>query len=430
MLFRRLLRVISTLLLAPLLAAGGLSPEEQKIVDWVDAHAAEFPAELEAAVRINSATENHSGVRQMGEQYAGQLREIGFEGGFFDLVDSTGRAGHVVAERRGTRGRRILLLGHLDTVLPGGNFRREGDQVFGSGVNDMKGGNLIVLAALRALHATGLLEDARVIVVFTGDEEAVGRPVEVARQAMRDAAARSDLVLSFETGIAGTATVARRGSLTWSLEVQGATGHSSGIFSAAMGAGAIFEAARILGELYAALRRFDGLTCSPALIVGGTEAALGPLGGTAGGKTNIVPQRVLVRGDLRCVSAEQLAEAQAVMRAVVANNLPRTSATISFSEGYPAMPDQPANRELLARLDGVSRDLGLGGITAYDPRARGAGDIAFVSPPLPGLDGLGIQGRGAHAPTESADLATLPELVKRTAVLIHRLAQAEKTSNP
>jgi glutamate carboxypeptidase len=111
------------------------------------------------------------------------------------------------------------------------------------------------------------------------------------------------------------------------------------------------------------------------------------------------------------------------MQAVVKQNLPRTSAVLTFSEGYPAMAPTPANYALLAQLDQASRDLGLGEITAFDPRARGAGDIAFVSPPLPGLDGLGLGGSGSHTRIESADLRPVPELVKRAAVLIYRLTR-------
>ena len=215
----------------------------------------------------------------------------------------------------------------------------------------------------------------------------------------------------------------RRGSASWELVVQGVTGHSSGIFSAAMGSGAVFETARILQGFYDQLRPLDGLTLSPALVVAGVEAELSPTGGTAAGKTNIIPQRAVVRGDLRTVSAEQLAEAQARMQAVAQKNLPRTSAVLKFSERYPAMAPTPANYALLAQLDQASRDLGLGEITAFDPRGRGAGDIAFVSPPLPGLDGLGLDGKGAHTTSETADLSRAPELVKRAAVLIHRLTR-------
>ena len=127
-----------------------------------------------------------------------------------------------------------------------------------------------------------------------------------------------------------------------------------------MGDGAAFEMARILdgfrGEV---ARQLDGVTLSPALITAGTTAELSRTGGTAAGKTNIIPQRALVRGDLRTVSAAQLADAQARMQAVVKQNLPRTSAELKFDEGYPAMPPSPANYALLAQLDAASRDLGL-----------------------------------------------------------------------
>jgi glutamate carboxypeptidase len=403
--------------------AAGLTPDEQKIATLVDAQADAFAGELEAVVRIDSATENLAGVRQVGEHFAGQLAALGFESRFVGLPAATGRAGHLVAEHKGTKGQRVLLIGHLDTVYPGGEFRREGSIVHGSGVADMKGGDVVMIAALRALHAAGALADTRIIVVMTGDEEAMGAPVEISRHDLRAAAQRSDVALAFESAIGRTGTVARRGSISWALEVQGVTGHSSGIFSAAMGPGAVFETARILQGFHDRLRPLDGLTISPALVAAGVEAELSRTEGRLSGKTNIIPQRSLVRGDLRTISAEQLAEAQARMQAVVKQNLPRTSAVLTFSEGYPAMAPAPANYALLAQLDQASRDLGLGAITAFDPRGRGAGDIAFVAPPLPGLDGLGLDGPGQHTRQESADLSHAPELVKRAAVLIYRLTR-------
>jgi glutamate carboxypeptidase len=404
-------------------ARAALTPDEQKLAALVDQQAGRFATDLEAAVRIDSATENLAGVKQMGEHFARQLAELGFESRFVGLPAATGRAGHLVAEHKGTKGRRVLLIGHLDTVYPGANWRREGDTVHGAGVADMKGGDVVIIAALRALHAAGALEDTQIIVVMTGDEESVGSPVEVTRRDLFDAAKRSDVALAFESAVGRTGTVARRGSASWELEVQGVTGHSSGIFSAAMGSGAVFELARILEGFRQELQPLDGLTLSPALVVAGVEAELARNSGTASGKTNIIPQRAIVRGDLRTVSAEQLAEAEKRMQAVARNNLPRTSAVLKFDERYPAMAPTPANYALLAQLDQASRDLGLGAITAFDPRARGAGDIAFVSPPLPGLDGLGLDGPGQHTTHEAADLKQAPELVKRAAVLIHRLTR-------
>lgn len=412
------------LTMIPRINAAGLTPEEQKIIAGIDTHREDFARDLHEAVAIDSATENIAGVRQMGEFFGRQLTALGFESRFVALPATTGRAGHLIAEHRGTRGKRILLLGHLDTVYPGANYRREGDIAYGSGVGDMKGGDLVMIHALRALHEAGALNDTQIIVVMTGDEEAPGSPIEIVRRDLLEAAKRSDLALAYESAIGNTGTVARRGSISWVLEVQGATAHSSGIFSAAVGAGSVYEMARILSGFYAELRKLDGVTLNPALVAGGADGDLTRTGGKVAGKTNIIPQRTLVRGDLRFVSAGQLAEAQARMQAVVtSSNLPRTSAVLKFDEGYAAMPPSPGNYALLAQLDQVSRDLGFGEITAFDPRGRGAGDISFVSPPLPALDGLGLGGKGEHTLNESTDLTTAPELVKRTAVLLYRLTR-------
>ena len=405
-------------------AGAGLTPQEQKLVDYVDAHRAAFAADLDAAVRIDSATENLAGVKKLAEVFVHDFAAIGFDARFAPLPASTGRAGHFVAEHRGTKGKRLLLIGHLDTVFPGGDFRREGDIVHGSGVADMKGGDIIILHALRALEAAGALADTQITVVMTGDEEAPGDPLAVTRKDLREAAQRSEVALAFESAIGHTGTVARRGIVGWELEVQGATGHSSGIFSAAVGSGSVYETARILSGFHDELRKLDGITCNPALIAGGTEASLTRTGGTVAGKSNIIAQRTLVRGDLRYLSAAQLAEAEARMQAVVGNHLPRTSAELRFlGDSYPAMAPTPENYALLAQLDQASRDLGFEAITAFDPKGRGAGDISFVSPPLTGLDGLGLGGKGEHTTNESADLTTAPELVKRAALLIYRLTR-------
>lgn len=420
--------VLLTLIAAPAVARGAaaasLTAEEQRLIAAVEAGKDDFGTALGQAVQIDSATENLAGVRQLGELFAGQLAELGFESRFVPLPASTGRAGHLVAEHRGTKGKRVLLIGHLDTVYPGANFNREGEEVSGAGVADMKGGDIVIIHALRALHRAGLLADTQIIVVMNGDEEAPGTSLELCRRELIEAAKRSDVALAFESAIGNTGTVARRGSATWTLEVQGATGHSSGMFSAAVGSGSVFETSRILQGFYEQLRELDGVTINPALIAGGAQAELSRTGGTVSGKTNIIAQRTLVRGDLRTLSAEQFAEAKTRMVAVVKDHLPRTSAELTFlDDAYPAMAPTPANYALLAQLDQASRDLGYAEITAFDPRGRGAGDVSFVSPPLPGLDGLGLGGAGEHTTHETASLARAPELVKRSALLIYRLTR-------
>jgi glutamate carboxypeptidase len=237
------------------------------------------------------------------------------------------------------------------------------------------------------------------------------------------AAKGSDLALSFESTVANTATVGRRGASSWTLEVTGKTGHSAGIFHEDSGNGAIFEAARILNQFYEALHREKYLTFNPSVIVGGTEANLNEVTGTATGKTNVIPAKVIVRGDLRFISEQQKQAARARMQEIVAQNLAGATAKIAFEDGYPAMTPAEGNYALLKQLDQVSQDLGFGRVEALDPGDRGAGDIAFVSNIVPGLDGIGGKGGGAHAPGEFVDLQSLPMLTKRAAVLIYRLTR-------
>jgi glutamate carboxypeptidase len=139
------------------------------------------------------------------------------------------------------------------------------------------------------------------------------------------------------------------------------------------------------------------------------------------GKSNVVAQTALVKGGLRFISEEQKERARDKMRAIVANNLPNTSATISFTDSYPAMKPTEGNLELLDQLNRVSLDLGQGEVLGYDPGRRGAADTSFVADYVDCLDGLGTMGSGAHTPGETVNLNTIEALTKRSAILIYRL---------
>ncbi|MBS1809221.1 MAG: M20/M25/M40 family metallo-hydrolase [Acidobacteria bacterium] len=400
-----------------------LSPEEQKILSYVDAHKEDAIALLEKVVNIESPTQNVAGVKQVGVILKSEFDALGFKTKWIEMPAEMKRGGHLVAERTGTKGKKLLLLGHLDTVLSGEKFRREGRRAFGTGTSDMKAGDVVMLYALKALHNAGLLKDTQIVVMYTGDEEDSGEPVETSRGDMLALAKRSDLTLSFEGAVRNTATVGRRGSSSWTLEVTGETGHSSGIFGERMGNGAIFEAARIIHQFHEQLRGEKYLTFNPSVIVGGTQAEMNTFNGTASGKTNVVPAKVIVKGDLRFISEEQKEATRAKMREIVAKHLPKTNAKITFEDGIPAMTPNEGNYALLKQLDQVSQDLGFGKVEALDPGERGAGDIAFISHLIPGLDGLGAKGGNSHAAGEWTDLESMPMLIKRTAVLIYRLTR-------
>jgi len=418
------LGAFAILLLPSLLLSQQLSADEKKIVDNIDRNSAKAVEILKAVVNIESPTEDLAGVKKVGSIFSKEFASLGMKVRWIDMPPEMKRAGHLIAETSGTKGKRILILGHLDTVLRGEPYRLDGTKAFGIGVGDMKGGDVIVLEALRGLHQAGLLKDTQIIVMFTGDEENSGDPESVSRGDMVAAAKRSDIALSFEGAVRNTATVGRRGSSSWTLEIEAKTGHSSQIFRESMGNGAIYEAARILNEFREKLGGEKYLTFNPSLIVGGTTAESKDSAGSATGKTNVVPAKVVVNGDLRFISEEQKENTRAKMREIVAKNLPGAKAKITFEDGIPAMTPVPANYELLKQLDQVSRDLGFGTVEALDPGDRGAGDIAFISGIIPGLDGLGIGGgQNSHAKGEYASVDTMPMLTKRAAILIYRLTR-------
>lgn len=413
--------------------SGDLTPTERAISEYVRAHAEDGIQLLADQVRIGSGTQNTAGVRRMYDLLAPDFEALGFDVRWVDQAD-VGRSGHLVAERVADHpvGRSVLLIGHLDTVDEGdGWFERDGMTARGPGTNDMKGGNTVIVMALRALHAAGALEDRTIRVILTGDEESLGEPVVEARAVMTELADESDVALEFETAITGDGfdygTTARRGSSGWLLQVDGRTAHSSGIFSPGTGAGAVFEAARILDTFYQELRGEQYLTFNPAVIVGGTDVEYDPehVQGSASSKTNIVAQRAVVHGGIRTISDDQLDSARAHMAEIASRNLPQTSAVLTFSDGYPGMPPTAENRQLLSMYDQASRDLGYQEVREFDPGGRGASDLSFAAAHVRfgALGGIGVEGSGAHTPREDVDLSSLPKAAERAALLIHRLRQ-------
>jgi glutamate carboxypeptidase len=414
-------------------AAAPLTATEQRIVAEVKAQSAAALALLETSVNINSGTMNPAGVREVGVLYRKEFDQLGFTTRWIDMPPAMQRAGHLLATRDGKQGKRLLLLGHLDTVFeadsPVQKWVRNGDRVRGQGVSDMKGGNMVIVQALRALQRAGVLDNTNITVLFTGDEENAGDPKSVSRGDMVDLAKRSDAVLSFEAQILAadgraTGTVGRRASSSFALDIKGKQGHSSGIFSQGSGYGAVYEAARVLDGFRQQVIE-PGLTFNPGVILGGTDVNYDPSlsRGNAFGKTNVIANAVTIKGDLRYLDYPQRDRAHVKMRDIAAASLPGTSATVSFGESYPPMAVTPGNLKLLALYSQASDDAGLGTVDAVPAEARGAGDIQFAAPFVDSLDGLGVSGNGAHSPSEDLEVATLERAAIRAALMLYRLTR-------
>jgi glutamate carboxypeptidase len=425
--------------------AAALSPVEVKMAAAVDAGLPADLAFLEQIVDINSGTMNSPGVIAVKDLLIPRLEALGFKVRWVAMQTLTGRAGDLVAEHPcstgpGKCGKRLLLIGHMDTVFePSSSFQKysivpgsDGKIATGPGVSDMKGGLVIMLAALDAMRQAGVLSKTDIRIVLSGDEERVGAPFDVARRDLIDEAKMSDVALEFEPSVRlpdangkgqDTVSTGRRSSTTWHLETSGISGHSSQIFGDRLGYGAIYELARILDAFRKELPE-EGLTYSPGLILGGATAAINSdsTGGSATGKSNVVAPAAIATGDIRTLNDEQTSRVETKMKAIVSAHLPKTDSKISFDEGYPAMAATEANRALYRRWNDISLALGFGPVVEGSPMTRGAGDISFVAPFIPGLVGVGMLGEGYHAEGETAYLDSLAKQAKRDAVLMERLS--------
>jgi glutamate carboxypeptidase len=405
-----------------------------QIIEQVNADLPQALLTLEQIVNINSGTMNFSGVKKVGDVLRKELDELAFKTEWIDGSDFN-RSGHLLASY-GTKGPKILMIGHLDTVFAKTDafqkFQRlDEHHISGPGITDMKGGDVIIISTLRTLKKLDLLNQVRIKVIMTGDEERSGRPLSASKKVLIDAAKWADIALGFEDGDGNvkTGVVARRGSVGWTLNVSGKPAHSSQIFREEVGYGAIFETARILNSFREDLSTIELLTFNPGMIIGGTtidyqeKKSLGE----AFGKSNVIAQTAKVTGGIRAASTEQLAMAKKVMHEIATNNLAQTSAQLSFDEGYPPMASTQGNNQLLAIYNRASQDLGYGEVTPVDPRKAGAADISFAANHVSmALDGMGLMGKGGHTKGEVADIRSLAQNIQKASLLIYRLSQTQK----
>ena len=401
------------------------------MIRTVDAEQARTVTMLQRWVDQNSGTMNVSGVRAVSRIIEPELKQLGFKTQWIDM-SAVGRAGHLVARHVGSRrGKKLLLIGHLDTVFeadsPFQRWEQRGDKVRGPGAGDDKGGDAVIIAALRAMIAAGTLRQANITVFLTGDEEDAGRPLAISRRDLIAEGKRADAALDFEDLAVQNGndmgSTGRRSAGSWTLTVTGRSAHSAGVGTGDYGA--IYEIARIIDEFRRELPE-DKLTYNVGLIGGGqtTKLDASEIRLEATGKTNIIAAKAVARGDLRAISQNQIDRTEAKMRAIVARPLAGAHAEISFdADIYPPMTPTAGNRALLDQLNGVNRDMGLPQMGELDPADRGAGDISFVAAEVSGLAGLGPASTGSHTELETVDVPSIFKQAKRAAILMSRLAR-------
>ena len=405
---------------------------EKQIIKKSDTLALESISLLEKIVNINSGTQNPEGVKKVGFIIKKELDQLGMETHWVN-IPRTDKGGHLFAETSGVSGPKILIISHIDTVFRKNDyfqkFKKKDNTAIGPGVNDAKGGIVVILSALKALKAAGVLDQIKIRLAFMGDEE---MPATNSDGPMRthlvELAKKSDIALGFEYAVESInkATIARRGYISWTIDLDSKGGHSSKIFSSDTGSGSNFSSFYVLNKIRKAFHKHKYLTINPGLIIGGTDVELPQHGiqGKGFGKNNVIAKKTTITGDLRFISYKQLNFAKTKLHKLVSKTLNHTTAKITFNEKdyNPPMPPTPSNKKLLILLSQVSQDLGYGKVTPLDPGLRGTADIVFATPHVKAaIDGLGVLGTGAHSEKESINLDTIPKLIKRTALFIYRL---------
>ncbi len=399
-----------------------ISAEERAMVEWLGEREDDMLALLERVTNINSGSLNRAGLEAVAAVFDEELRELGFTtsrlpGELIEMPSCPGSdysidlSDHLLARRPGD-GKRLLLMGHIDTVFPPESpfqtFHREGDTIRGPGVADMKGGIVVMLYALKALQAAGALDAAAFTVLLNSDEEMGSLS---SRKHLEEEALGHDWGLVFESSGNDTMTRRRKGLGQARLVIHGRAAHSGGAHEE--GLSAIKELAYKIVEIESMTDYETGLTVNVGVINGG-EA-----------RNTISPcAEALI--DLRYPQPEQGIAAAARWEEIFGQVYSYPVDGGITSESYvnlhrpPKIPTAESDY-LLEKAIAIGRLLGQDiGITDSGGGTDGSLTQAVG---LPTIDSLGIAGSGAHSNREQARASSLVERAALSAVLMHRLAR-------
>jgi glutamate carboxypeptidase len=371
---------------------------------FVDRHLDEILDDLKTFVEVESPTTVKAAVDRAARHLAGRFADAASAEIVWHPQPEWGD--HFEA-RIGRGARRILLLGHVDTVWPLGTIERlpcrvDGDRITGPGSFDMKSGDIQALWALRAVAEQRAARD-KTFVFFANTEEEAGSPTS--RPIIERLARESECVLVLEpsVGAEGAAKLWRKGVGMFHLEVAGVASHAGA--DPEQGRSAVLELAHQIVDLYAAVPRLDaGTTLNAGVVRGGT-------------RSNVVAASAEAQVDLRVRTAAEArrAEAAILTRPVF---VPGTTVRVTGGLNRPPMEETPASRRLYERARVIAADEG------FELPAGGTGggsDGNFTAAlGVPTLDGLGAVGGGGHADTEHVRRATV---APRTAWFARLLAE-------
>jgi glutamate carboxypeptidase len=372
--------------------------EPEQILDHLTGREDELLDLCGELVSIESPSHDARATRRVLERLVPELEDLGYR---YRMSEPRASGGYLYA-RPADRPRHAptqLLLGHVDTVWPVGTLGARpwsmGDGVArGPGVFDMKAGLVQILFALRALQDLGLEPPASPLVLINSDEEIGSRESTPAIDRLSRVVARA-FVCEPGLGPSGAMKTARKGIAKYTVTVHGRAAHAG--LDPESGASAILELSSVIQRLFELTDRERDITVNVGTIEGGIQA-------------NVVAPRSQAVVDVRVLTAEDGERVDAAIRALEPVT-PGTSITVTGGFGRPPMVRSSRNAALFERARRIGSRLGM---DLREVTAGGGSDGNTTSLHTATLDGLGIIGDGAHAPSERIDSSSL---APRTALL-------------
>ncbi|MEJ5247800.1 MAG: M20 family metallopeptidase [Caldilinea sp.] len=384
-----------------------LARDSTKILSFLEQHLDEYLTDLRTLTAIDSGTLHKPGVDAVQSWLQERLQAMGFR---VERIAQSRLGDNLLARREGEGGKRILLLGHADTVFPVGAaaarpMQIDGNCIRGPGVCDMKGGLLAGLYAVRALDAIGFRSYGTLQFLIVSDEEIHDRgSIPLIRQVAR----ASDVAFTLEAARANGDIVTARKTAVWcTVQVRGKAAHAG--VEPEKGRNAILALIRHLLEIDKLNGFRPGVTVNIGRIEGGTQP-------------NVVAEEARAELDLRAWRNADIPDLLDAIRSQLARPvLEGTTAAldVNLDGAMPAMERTPAVAALEALAQRIAHDLGF---TVKGASTGGASDASFVAAEgVPVLDGLGPIGGLDHSPDEYIELNSI---VPRTALLALLIAEA------
>ncbi len=384
-------------------------PDSAALRRILDARLPAVLGELETLVNVDCGSYTPNGVNLVADHVATSLARLGADVRRVphEPVDGAPQLGDVVIGHvEGDEGgRRILLIGHMDTVFDPGTaaerpFRIEGDRAFGPGVTDMKAGLLAGLHAIGALHEAGTRPN--VTFVANPDEE-IGSPFST--PFIRELAPQHDAVLVLECARAnGDIVSARKGIADYHVTFNGRAAHAG--VEPEKGRSAILAAAHAVIDLHALNGRWPTVTVNSGVIHGGT-------------RPNVVPASCEIQVDLRAATADAFDAAAAEIERIVAEpRVPDVEVEHRRTAGHPPMEKTDATARLVAHAVEIAADLGFDLRDAATGGASDANTTAALG--IPTIVGLGPVGGDDHSVDDWLDATSI---VPRTTLLAGLIAR-------